>query len=96
MATTGYLIREIFVSNIYISRTLVEAQIPKVRIHVEDKTFSNVIRECFHIFTNVILMKSAYFLSINDRYLALNFINEVFLNAMLLLSRNELIKTIGN
>ena len=87
--------REIFVSNTYFSRTLVEAQIPKVQIHVEDKTFSNVIRECFHIFTNVIPMKSAYFLSINDRYLALNFINEVFLDTMLLLSRNELIKTIG-
>ena len=88
MATTGYLIREIFVSNIYISRTLVEAQIPKVRIHVEDKTFSNVIRECFHIFTNVIPMKSAYFLSINNLYLALNFINEVLLNAIIIQEMN--------
>ena len=88
MATTGYLIREIFVSNIYISRTLVEAQIPKVRIHVEDKTFSNIIRECFHIFTNVIPMKSAYFLSINNLYLALNFINEVLLNAIIIQEMN--------
>ena len=88
MATTGYLIREIFVSNIYISRTLVEAQIPKVRIHVEDKTFSNIIRECFHIFINVIPMKSAYFLSINNLYLALNFINEVLLNAIIIQEMN--------
>ena len=80
--------REIFVSNTYFSRTLVEAQIPKVRIHVEDKTFSNVIRECFHIFTNVIPMKSAYFLSINNLYLALNFINEVLLNAIIIQEMN--------